>query len=336
MTEKKIEIPILIISGFLGSGKTTLLNYVLKHSEGKKIAVIVNDFGDVNIDAMLVAGKTDEKIELSNGCICCSMGENGLDETIENILKQNQKTDAIIIESSGIAEPSEIKRMVISSNIKETSYGGLIYVIDAKNYENTKKLHPDIEDHIKVADCLVLNKIDTVEGREEKLIAGECRKLNQLAPIIKTQFGEVNPRILFDINSLGQQQLTLAHIHDEHSSHMHARYVSFTFKTQKPLHPQLFLDFIKAPRQGVYRIKGFAYFGMKGLEQKLVVQKVGKRLHLFTEAWQEEEEIATKLVFIGVDINELALKERLGECIDKTPDNILSGEMLDVRSYIKG
>lgn len=317
----------------MGSGKTTLLNYVLKHSEGKRVAVIVNDFGDVNIDAMLIAGKTDEKIELSNGCICCSMGDNGLDETIENILEQSPKTDAIIIESSGIAEPSEIKRMVITSRVKDISYGGLVYVVDAKNYQEIKKLHPNIKEHIQTADCLVLNKIDGVKSDDEAATVKDCKAVNQTAPIIKTQFGEVDPRILFDIETVGQQQLTLAHSHDDHSSHMHARYIAFTFQTRKPLRPQEFLNFIKAQKQGVYRIKGFVYCGMKGLEQKLVVQKVGKRLHLYTESWNEEVE--TNLVFIGVDIDESELKEQLNACIDKTPDNIAPGEMLDVRDYIK-
>lgn len=325
--------PIIILSGFLGSGKTTLLNYVLRHSEGKRVAVIVNDFGDVNIDAMLIAGKTDEKIELSNGCMCCSMGDNGLDETIENILKQSQKTDAIIIESSGIADPSEIKRMVITSNVKEISYGGLLYVVDAKNYQEVKKLHPNIRDHIQAADCLVLNKIDDVKSSDEKTIVNDCKVINRAAPIVKTQFGEVDPRILFDIETNSQQQLTLAHSHDDHSTHVHAHYATFTFKTHRPLHPQEFLNFIKAPIQGVYRIKGFVYCGMKGLEQKLVVQKVGKRLHLYTESWSEEVE--TNLVFIGVDIDENELKEHLSACIDKTPDDVAPGEMLDVRDYIK-
>lgn len=337
MNDKKSAIPVVIIAGFLGSGKTTLLNHVLLQSEGKKIAVIVNDFGEINIDAMLVAGKTDEQIELSNGCICCSMGESGLDETIENILKQQPRTDAIIIESSGIAEPSEIKRMVITSKVKNVEYGGLLYVVDSAHYQETKRAHADIKNHLKVADCIILNKIDAVDEDEEAAIVQECETINSNVPILRTQFGEINPRLLFDIDTSSNQQLTLAHVHDghhEHSSHLHSLYSSFTFQTKQPLQPREFLDFIKKPLQGVYRVKGFVYFGMKGLEQKLVVQKVGNKLHLFIESWDEKETTETKLVFIGIDIDERDLKKQLEACIDKTPDSAISGEMLDIRNYM--
>ncbi len=339
MSDKKTDIPVIVIAGFLGSGKTTLLNHLLTHSEGKKIAVIVNDFGDVNIDAMLVAGKTDEKIELSNGCICCSMGENGLDETIENILKQNKNIDVIIIESSGIAEPAEIKRMVIMNKVKGIEYGGLLYIVDSVHYQEIKRAHADIKNHLKVADCIVLNKMDAIHENEKAVIIKECEAINPNVPILKTQFGEIDTRLLFDIDTSSSQQLTLAHIYDnyhhDHGSHLHSLYTSFTFQTKRPLQPQAFLDFIKRPLKGVYRAKGFAYFGMKGLEQKLVVQKVGNKLHLFTEGWSEKETTETKLVFVGIEFDELALSRQLESCIDKTPEEISSGEMLDIRNYIK-
>lgn len=335
MNDKKLGVTIVIIAGFLGSGKTTLLNHVLKHSEGKKVAVIVNDFGEVNIDSILIAGKTDENIELSNGCICCSMGENGLDETINNILRQNKTVDAIIIESSGIADPSEIKRMVITSKVNNIGYGGLLYIVDSAQYQETKRVHANIKDHLKAADCIVLNKIEAVDEDEKMAIIKECEAINKGVPIIKTQFGEIDPRLLFDINISSKQQLTLAHAHDDcHSPHLHSLYSSFTFQTKQPLHPQIFLDFIKKSQQGIYRIKGLVYFGIKGLEQKLVVQKVGNKLHLFTESWDENETTETNLVLIGVEFDEVALKKQLENCIDKTPEEIASGEMLVIRNYM--
>ncbi len=327
-------LPIITIAGFLGSGKTTMLNYILKHSEGRRIAVIVNDFGETNIDSMLIAGKTDEKIELSNGCICCSMGDNGLDDTLEAILKQSNAIDAIIIEASGIAEPSEVKRMVLTSKNKKISFGGLVYIIDAQNYGGTKKRYPNIVDHIKAADCIVLNKSSAISANQESYLKNDLKKINAQTPVVATIFGEIDPELLFDIELKKDQQLSLAHARDGHSTHMHSRFSSLSFESSDPLGPAKFIEFIKKPLKGVYRAKGFAYFGMKGLEQKLIVQKVGNRLEFLLEGWKEGESLKTELVFIGVDIDKEEIEKQLAECIDKTPDNISSGEMLDVRSYM--
>lgn len=336
MSHQKTDIPVSIITGFLGSGKTSLINHVLKNS-GQNIAVIVNDFGDINIDAMLVAQQTDEKIELSNGCICCSMGESGLDDTIEQLLKQNKNIDAIIIEASGIAEPFEVKKMLLMSKVKNITYGGLLYVVDAVHFEKTRKQHSSLEAHIKTADCIVLNKIDELQKSVQQKCITEIRNLNKNAPIVKTNYGAIDPEFLFNAESGldKSQQLSLAHAQEDHSQHLHSQFTSYTFSTKEPLSPKKFLTFIKNSLPGIFRIKGFVYFGMKGLEQKLVVQKVGKRVQLYTESWEESEEALTKLVFIGIDIKEGELKKQLDSCIDKTPDDIAPGEMLDVRSYVK-
>lgn len=336
MSYQKTDIPAIIVTGFLGSGKTSLINHILKHSD-QNIAVIMNDFGDINIDAMLVAQQTDERIELSNGCICCSMGESGLDDTIKQLLKQNENVASIIIEASGIAEPIEIKRMLLMSKIKSITYGGLLYVIDAAHFEETRKQHNSLEKHIKAADCIVLNKIDELQKDAQQKVTLEVRNLNKSSPIVKTNYGVIDSELLLSMESSSgkNQQLSLAHALEDHSQHLHSQYASYTFNTKEPLDPKKFLAFIKSSQQGVYRIKGFAYFGMKGLEQKLVVQKVGRRLHLYTEGWEESELIETNLVFIGININKSVLQDELDACVDKNPDSMAPGEMLDVRDYIK-
>ena len=115
MSLRRKYIPIMAIVGFLGSGKTTLLNHILKENQGLKIGVIVNDFGDINIDAMLVARQTDQELELSNGCICCTLEGSSLDDAIGQLAHNGSTVDYIVIEASGLAEPRELLRLLVNA-----------------------------------------------------------------------------------------------------------------------------------------------------------------------------------------------------------------------------
>ncbi len=163
-TEKKKKIPVIIISGFLGSGKTTLLNHLLKSSPNLKIGAIVNDFGIINIDSKLISnGINEQKIELSNGCICCMIGDNGLSEPLSKLANKDSLLDAIIIEASGIAEPYDLLKTLQYSGNQYSYFGGNIYLIDAQNFENSKKDFPThFKKCLKASDIIVLNKTDLI------------------------------------------------------------------------------------------------------------------------------------------------------------------------------
>src|SRR5690606_34032532 len=154
-------------------------------------------------------------------------------------------------EASGIAEPSEVKRMLLMSKNKNVTYGGLVYVIDAAHFNETKATHSDVEKHVALADCVVLNKIDLINSQSEEEIIALCRAINKQAPILKTIYGEVDPKFLFDIEVEETQQLTLAHQHDDHALHMHSQYTSLEFITSEPLSPKHFLEYIKKPLTGI-------------------------------------------------------------------------------------
>ena len=167
-TEKKKKIPVIMISGFLGSGKTTLLNHLLKSSPNLKIGAIVNDFGKINIDSQLISGNLKEqKIELSNGCFCCMIGDNGLSEPLEKLANKNSKLDAIIIEASGIAEPHDLLKTLHYTGNQYSYFGGNIYIIDAQNFEKSNQDFPThFKKCLKSSDIIVLNKTDLVSKNQ--------------------------------------------------------------------------------------------------------------------------------------------------------------------------
>lgn len=196
-------VPVVVVAGFLGSGKTTLLNHLLREggrdgSVGARIGVLVNDFGAVNIDAMLVAGQADSAVSLANGCMCCSVDRDGLDAALSTLLRPSARIDAIVIEASGIAEPRALIRMVTGSDDPRMRYGGLVYVVDAAMFARTRHEHPEIDLHIAVADLVVLNKIDLVEPEALDDITTVLRELNPTAAQISVIDARVDPAMLFD------------------------------------------------------------------------------------------------------------------------------------------
>lgn len=321
------KIPVIVLAGFLGAGKTTLLNHILKQSLGLRIGVIVNDFGAVNVDSLLVAQQTDEKVELSNGCMCCTLGEGGIDETLEQLAYSGSPIDAIVIEASGIAEPGEIAFLVQASKNKLVELAGIVYMVDTENFASVRQ---DIAEHMKMADIILLNKTDLVDAHRLQEVVKASEQLNSRAPIVPIKHGQFDPKVLFDIKQPQVVQLSLMHAAEDHSDHLHTHYHSVSFETEKPLDPIKAQAFLKQPPRGVYRMKGFAYFGMKGYEQKFVVQMVGKRHELRTEEWIDKP--STQLVCIGVGIEREELKRHMDDLIDTAPDNLTDGTML--RAFI--
>lgn len=327
------KIPVIILAGFLGSGKTTTLNHILRSSNGKKIGVIVNDFGEINIDSLLVSRQTDNTMELSGGCICCQMNDSGLDEILATFSHPNSKMDAIVIEASGIAEPIDLRKLILYSSNKSISMNGVVYIVDAKNIIDNLKNHPKINNHIAAADIIVLNKIDLVDKNDLALIKSTINKVNPNSIIIQTTEGRLNPGLLFDIdvNISKPEQLSLT-VGTENSKHdhLHDNFDSISFSSKKPLSPKKFNRFIETLPSSVYRLKGIIYYGMKGFEQKIIIHKVGSHISQSAEEWRNDETPMSNLVAIGVDIKKQDILNKLKGCIDKEPENISPEDMVDI------
>ena len=264
----------MAVVGFLGSGKTSLLNHILSENQGLNVGVIVNDFGDINIDAMLVARQTDQELELSNGCICCTLEGNSLDDAIGQLAHAGSTIDYIIIEASGLAEPRELLRLLVNSKNPYARFDSLLSVIDAANILDTEQKHPGLIEQLTLADILILNKIDLIDKNVHKKIKDYIRFINSDSRIILADHGKVDTRLLLDpesTRSVDALQLSLSGSED-HSDHIHASYQTVSLKTDLPLDPKKWEEWLKSIPPDIYRIKGFLYFGMKGLEQKYLFE----------------------------------------------------------------
>ncbi|MEW9521496.1 CobW family GTP-binding protein [Streptomyces tubercidicus] len=192
------QIPVVVLAGFLGSGKTTLLNHLLSTGDGTRIGAIVNDFGSIEIDAMTVAGQVDSMVSLGNGCLCCAVDTSELDTYLERLARPAARIDVIVIEASGLAEPQELIRMILASDNDRIVYGGLIEVVDAAEFNDTRARHPELDRHVGIADIVVLNKADRIGDAARQSLMDTLAGLAPGRPVICTAYGSVDPELFFD------------------------------------------------------------------------------------------------------------------------------------------
>ena len=336
----KRKIPVVMISGFLGTGKTTLLNNILRDCPDMKIGAIVNDFGKINIDNRLVSGTFNEnQIDLSNGCICCMVGDNGLRGPLDQLANENSKLDAILVEASGVAEPYDLMNVLRYANNNFTFFGGNIYLVDAANFDLAKQQFPThLKKCFQTSDIILINKIDLVSQKKVKEIYKEIRDLNSRALIIESDSSRIDPRILFENISLQdktiQETINIAHHSPHHHDHIHDKFQSIAFESSKPLEPQKFVNFLDNLPQNLFRMKGFCYFGMKGYEQKYILQIVGKTIDIKAENWHEGESPKTELVLIGSEMDSSKINEALNQLVDETPEEITPENMMNFERFM--
>jgi len=324
MANKKI--PVVVVAGFLGSGKTTLLNHLLRNTRGARIGVIVNDFGSVNIDSMMVAGQVDSMVSLSNGCLCCAVDVSDMDAMLDKLAHRSSELDVIVVEASGLAEPRNMIRLVTGSANEYITYGGLVLVVDAAEFDDACARHPELEQHVALADLLLLNKTDRIDADAHDELLGRLCALNRRAAVVSTEHSRMDPCLLFDIPDRPEpqpgEQLTLdSLLYDEHEgehTHLHDGYDAVTFTSAKPLHPRLFVDFLEAQPAGVFRIKGYVHVAAGLRNRAYLVHTVGDYIR-FEPVRKGEAPATTELVVIGADLDADSVRERLEGCVPVEP-----------------
>ncbi|MFG2575671.1 GTP-binding protein [Streptomyces sp. NPDC048481] len=319
------QIPVVVLAGFLGSGKTTLLNHLLHRSGGSRIGAIVNDFGAIEIDAMAVAGALgDSTVSLGNGCLCCAVDSSDLDAYLARLARPALGIDVVVIEASGLAEPQELVRMVLATDHPRIVYGGLVEVVDAAEFDDTRVKHPEIDRHLGLADLVVVNKLDRAPdaGRVLELV----RSLADGAAVVPATYGRIDPEFLFDCRPSEERvgQLTFDDLHDrdadDHAEHLHTAYDSLSFTSEVPLAPRRLLDFLDSRPEGLYRIKGYVDFGPHDPVNRYAVHAVGRFLRFHPEPWPSgDDPRRTELVLIGSGIDAAALGQALEACVSDAP-----------------
>lgn len=336
------RIPVVIVAGFLGAGKTTLLNGLLYNNRGTRIGVVVNDFGAVNIDAMLVAGQVDAMVSVGSGCVCCAVDVAELDELFTRLTDPRAGIDVIVVEASGLAEPRNLVRMVVGSENPRIRYGGLLEVVDAGEFATTRDRHPELVGHLRLADLVVLNKVDRLAAEDTARLRSEIATLTEGAPVYATTRGRIDPGLLFDPRDRGTprigEQLSLdelLHEHDEDPGdehrHIHDDYTSTVFTAATGLHPRRFIGFLENPPAGLFRAKGFVSFAVPDT-QRYVVHLVGRAITL--EPARRSRSAETELVLIGTGLDTEAVLTRLRDTVHTGPEELDDQDLLGIWRYL--
>ncbi|MCB0067630.1 MAG: GTP-binding protein, partial [Caldilineaceae bacterium] len=288
------RVPFTVIGGYLGSGKTTLLNHILRNNPGERIALLVNDFGTINIDAELIERQEGNTIGLADGCICCSLAA-GFFVALETVLQQDPLPDRVIVEASGVADPGKIARYGESPSF---ALDGVIVVVDVETVQaraGDKYVGRTVTRQLASADLLVLNKIDLITPERKREVAAWLARVAPQSRLIEARFGSVPPAFLFGLD--GDRTLsTLAANGDDHDHD--AGYTTWTHVSPAPTTREAFEEYVRQLPHTVIRGKGFVYLAAQPDRQQ-IFQLVGPRWTLKPGALWQAEQRMTRIVFIA-------------------------------------
>ncbi|MFT7722933.1 MAG: GTP-binding protein [Roseateles sp.] len=342
-------IPATILTGFLGSGKTTLLKRVLTEAHGQKIAVIENEFGEENIDTDILVSDTHEQIiQMSNGCVCCTIRED-LRTTLSDLAAKRRKGELdferVVIETTGLADPGPVAQTFFMDDEIAEAYllDSVLTLVDAKHAGEQLDTRQEARMQVGFADQIFISKADLVEPAAVDALIHRIKHMNPRAPIQTAHFGEVALSKVFDLRGFNlNAKLEIDpdflkadehdhhhhhhdhdHAHGEHCDHPHHHahdddVKSFVFRADKPFNPAKLEDFLGAIVQ-VYGPKMLRYKGvlyMKGTEKKVIFQGVHQMMGSdLGPRWMPGEKKQSKMVFIGIDLPKDVLLQGLEGCL---------------------
>jgi len=314
------SIPVTVITGFLGSGKTTLLNRILTDEHGRKVAVIVNEFGDIGIDSQLVMNADEEILEMNNGCICCTV-RGDLIRLIGNLLEKREKFDHLIIETTGLADPAPVIQSFFVDEImrSRTELDAVVTVVDAKHIWDHWD-SSEAQEQIAFADVILLNKIDLVSPEQVDVLERRIRSANAIAKIHRTQNCELAIASIlgvkaFDLkNALAIDSEFLSEDAHEHDQTVASISIVESGSVNSGKLTSWLNQLVQVQGQNIFRMKGI--LNVDDEERRFVLQGV----HMLLEGrpgkpWKPNENRQNEMVFIGRDLHEVTLKEGFQSCL---------------------
>jgi G3E family GTPase len=337
MAATKKGLPVTIITGFLGSGKTTLLNHILTNQQGVKTAVLVNEFGEIGIDNELVVSNQDNMVELSNGCICCTIN-NDLVDAVYKVLEREEKLDYLVVETTGLADPLPVAMTFLGSELRDlTRLDSIITVVDAANYSLDLFNSEAALSQITYGDVIILNKTDLVDEPTLQELEKKINNIKEGSRIIRTTKSQVPlPLILsvglfesdkyfdshaqehhdhddHDHSTCGHDHHDHKHHHHEHSHHLeNDGFISISFQSDKPFSIRKFQYFLDSQLPtNVFRAKGIMWFDES--PQRHIFHLCGKRFTIDDDQWKGEKK--NQLVLIGQNLDSETLLQQLENCI---------------------